>query len=210
VISETAAKPSARERLLAAANELFYAEGVQTVGIDRIIEHAGVAKASLYNSFGSKEELVRAYLEARHAASTGRITAAMAGHTDPRDKLLAIFDAQGEQAARPDFRGCAFVAASAEARPGGCVEKAADDYRGWVRTLLTELAEQAGAAEPAELAGQLYLLYDGSMLAARMDRNPAAAVTARAAAAVLLDAATSAAAKRPAATRQPRPRAAKR
>ena len=55
------AEPSARERLLAAAGELFYAEGVQTVGIDRIIAHAGVAKASLYNIFGSKEELVRAY-----------------------------------------------------------------------------------------------------------------------------------------------------
>ena len=62
-------KHSARERLLAAANELFYAEGVQTVGIDRVIERAGVAKASLYNTFGSKENLVRAYLESRHEAT---------------------------------------------------------------------------------------------------------------------------------------------
>ena len=60
---KTDIKQSARERLLAAANELFYAEGVQTVGIDRVIEHAGVAKASLYNTFGSKENLVQAYLE---------------------------------------------------------------------------------------------------------------------------------------------------
>ena len=58
-----AAKPSARERLLTAADELFYQEGVHTVGIDRVIEQAGVAKASLYNTFGSKDELVRAYLE---------------------------------------------------------------------------------------------------------------------------------------------------
>ena len=60
---KNAARPSARERLLAAADELFYEEGVHTVGIDRVIEHAGVAKGSLYNTFGSKDELIRAYLE---------------------------------------------------------------------------------------------------------------------------------------------------
>ena len=68
----SAARPSARERLLAAANELFYNEGVHTVGIDRVIEQAGVAKASLYNTFGSKDELVRAYLEGRHASIAER------------------------------------------------------------------------------------------------------------------------------------------
>ena len=56
---------AARARLLAAADELFYAEGVQSVGIDRVIEHAGVAKATLYSAFGSKDGLVRAYLQAR-------------------------------------------------------------------------------------------------------------------------------------------------
>ena len=65
---------SARERLLAAADELFYEEGVHTVGIDRIIERAGVAKASLYNTFGSKDELIRAYLEGRYVARQERIT----------------------------------------------------------------------------------------------------------------------------------------
>jgi AcrR family transcriptional regulator len=69
-------KRSPRERLLDAANELFYAEGVQSVGIDRVIERAGVAKASLYSTFGSKEELVRAYLEARHERTLGRLRAA--------------------------------------------------------------------------------------------------------------------------------------
>ena len=62
-----AVRRSPRERLLEAAGELFYAEGVQSVGIDRVIERAGVAKASLYSTFGSKEELVRAYLDERHA-----------------------------------------------------------------------------------------------------------------------------------------------
>jgi len=119
-----AAKPSARERLLAAANELFYTEGVHTVGIDRVIEQAGVAKASLYNTFGSKDELVHAYLEGRHAAMVARITKAVARYDNPRDRLLGVFDAQGELFAEPGFRGCAFASASAES-PGDLVAQAA-------------------------------------------------------------------------------------
>jgi AcrR family transcriptional regulator len=190
---KTEAKPepkrSPRERLLAAANELFYAGGVQTVGIDRIIEHAGVAKASLYNTFGSKEELVRAYLESRHAGTTQQLTRAVEKHADPRARLLAVFEAQGELFAQPDFRGCAFVTASAEAPHGGLVEQATDDYRSEIRALFAELAEQAGAADPATLARQLHLLYDGAGLSARMDRDPSVAVVSRAAAEALLDAA---------------------
>jgi AcrR family transcriptional regulator len=190
---KTEAKPepkrSPRERLLAAANELFYAEGVQTVGIDRIIEHAGVAKASLYNTFGSKEELVRAYLESRHAGTTQRLMRAVDKHTDPRARLLAVFEAQGELFTEPDFHGCALVTASAEAPHGGLIEQATDDYRGEIRALFTELAEQAGAADPATLARQLHLIYDGAGLSARMDRDPSVAVVSRATAEALLDAA---------------------
>src|ERR1700736_1773585 len=104
--SATPPKPSPRERLLAAANDLFYAEGVQTVGIDRIIEHAGVAKASLYNTFGSKEELVRAYLETRHANLSERINRALTRFRAPREQLLGVFDALGEQFTDPQFNGC--------------------------------------------------------------------------------------------------------
>ena len=97
----SAVRASARERLLAAANELFYNEGVHTVGIDRIIEHAGVAKASLYNTFGSKDELVRAYLQTRHASVTQRITQAVERYDTPREHLLAVFEGQGELFAQP-------------------------------------------------------------------------------------------------------------
>jgi AcrR family transcriptional regulator len=182
---------SARERLLDAANELFYAEGVHTVGIDRVIERAGVAKASLYNTFGSKDELVRAYLEGRHARMAGRIKAYLERYDDPRGKLLGVYEAQGELFAEPGFRGCAFVSASAES-PGEAVSRASDNYRGWVRSLFADLASQAGAAEPDRLARQLHMIYDGASLSTRMDRDPAAAVNARAAAAVLLDAALAA------------------
>jgi AcrR family transcriptional regulator len=189
--AKAAVGPSARERLLEAANELFYDEGVHTVGIDRVIERAGVAKASLYNTFGSKDELVRAYLEGRHARVSARIARYLERYSDPRDRLLGVFEAQGELFAEPGFRGCAFVSASAES-PGEAVSRAADDYRGWVRGLLTGLAGEAGAPDPQTLGRQLHMIYDGASLAARMDRDPSASAAARAAAEALLDAAVAA------------------
>ena len=183
------AKPSARERLLAAADELFYREGVQSVGVDRVVQQAGVAKASLYNLFGSKEELVQAYLDARHATTREQTERALTRFRTPRDRLLGVFDAQGQIFTEPDFNGCAHISASAEARQGGPVECATDRYRLWVRTLFTDLAREAGVADAEGLARQLHLLYDGAGLSARMDRDPTAATTAREAAAALFDAA---------------------
>ena len=184
----TVSKPPARERLLAAADELFYREGVQSVGVDRIVQRAGVAKASLYNLFGSKEELVEAYLDARQAASREQVERALTRFRTPRERLLGVFDAQGQIFTEPDFNGCAHMTASAEARHGGPIESATDRYRLWVRTLFADLAREAGAADPEELARQLQLLYDGAGVSARMDRDPSAATTARAAAAALFDA----------------------
>jgi AcrR family transcriptional regulator len=185
----SAVRPSARERLLAAADDLFYNEGVHTVGIDRVIEQAGVAKASLYNTFGSKDELVRAYLENRQANLAQRITQAIERYDTPRERLLAVFEGQGELFAQPGYRGCAFARASAESHPGDLAEQAAEGYRRWVRTLLTDLAAKADVPKPEVLARQLHLLYDGSGQSARMDHDPGAAAAARAAAATLLDAA---------------------
>src|SRR5258707_13487860 len=84
-----APRRSARERLLAAADELFYGEGINTVGIDRVIEHAGVAKASLYDCFGSKEGLIRAYLTARHEGRQKLLRDRLARYGKPTRRLLA-------------------------------------------------------------------------------------------------------------------------
>jgi AcrR family transcriptional regulator len=186
-----AVRRSPRERLLDAADELFYAEGIQSVGIDRVIEHAGVAKASLYSTFGSKEELVGAYLDERHARTLARLRAA-AEAADPRDpaaRLLALFDAQAERFQAPDFHGCAFTAAAAEAPRGGRVDEAARSYRRAMRALFTELAAGAGAPDPPLLATQLQLLYDGATSSANLDRDPEIAAATRKAAAALIAAA---------------------
>ena len=184
----TARRPSARERLLDAADELFYEEGIHIVGIDRVIEKAGVAKASLYSTFGSKDELVRAYLNRKYEQRRTRITEWVARYDTPRDKLLGVFDALGESIAQPGYHGCAFANATAESSRGSAAEQVTQTYRAWMRALFTDLAGQAGAADPATLGAQLHLLYDGVNWAARIDRDLAAAGRAQAAAAALLDA----------------------
>jgi AcrR family transcriptional regulator len=180
---------SARERLLTAANELFYEEGVHTVGIDRIIERAGVAKASLYSTFGSKDELVRAYLATRHEARKRRLSQAIARFETPREQILAVYDSLGELFRDSNFRGCAFARASAEARPESGVRAVCDETRAWTRGLFTELARAAGARDPETLAGQLVLLHDGAVVAAQLDRTVTSAAIARTIAEGLIDAA---------------------
>ncbi len=182
-----------RERLLNAANKLFYEEGIHTVGIDRVIESAGVAKASLYSTFGSKDELVRAYLTQRMNERRKRIEQSMSGHSSPRARLLAIFDGLGELIARPTFRGCAFQRASAEGSTGAAAQSVCDESRSWLRSLLLELAQGAGAKDPARLAQQLVVLYDGVVAAARMDRDPSTGAAAHDMAVTLIDAACGAA-----------------
>ena len=186
-----ATRRSPRERLLEAAGELFYAEGVQSVGIDRVIERAGVAKASLYSTFGSKEELVRAYLDERHARIVGRLHTAVdaVDPADPVARILAVFDAQAKLFDAPDFHGCAFTAAAAEAPRDGRINEAARAYRREIRELFVGLAAAAGAPDPALLASQLQLLYDGGSAAANLDRDASIAGPVRAAAASLIAAA---------------------
>jgi AcrR family transcriptional regulator len=179
-------KRSPRERLLDAASELFYAEGVQSVGIDRVIERAGVAKASLYSTFGSKEALVEAYLDDRHERTLRRLRAAVAEVDDPVEKLLAVFDGQSAFFREPNFRGCAFSAARAEAPAGSRIDEAAKAYRHDVRALFQDLAAQAGVSDSDTLSRQLQMLYDGGGSAANLDRDPDVARAERAAAEALI------------------------
>ena len=171
---------SARERLLAAADELFYENGVNLVGIDRIIEHAGVAKASLYDCFGSKDELIRCYLQRRSERRQARIRERMARFEDPRDKILTVFDLLEETVTQPNYRGCAFQRAGAEAGAGSTIKGACDASRTWIRTQFTELARAAGAHDPESLGRQLVLIYDGAAVSAHVDRDLNAPKAARA------------------------------
>jgi AcrR family transcriptional regulator len=190
MVKTTDERMSPRDKLLAAASELFYVDGVHTVGIDRIIEHAGVSKGSLYNTFGSKDELIRAYLMARHKQTMERMTRELAARFDnARDRLVGVFDVQAMSFTEPDFRGCAFIRAGAESTPGDVVDAAADEYRTWVRALFVDLATEAGATDPAALAQRLIVLYDGAGISAWMDHDPSVAAASRSIAQMLVDAA---------------------
>ena len=183
-----------RERLLRAADELFYTRGIRNVGIDEVIAAAGVAKASLYTHFRSKDELIAEYVRQRDARWRSWFRESVSARASmPRERLLAVFDVLTEWLAGPGFRGCAFQNASIEmadaTHPAG---GAAAANKRAVRSYLGELAREAGIADPRKLADQLALVAEGAIVTALMlGRGETAAVarSARAAAAVLLQAA---------------------
>src|SRR5258707_5549100 len=140
---EASRRVSARDRLMAAADELFYGEGVHVVGVDRIVERAGVTKASLYNTFGSKEELVRAYLDKHLQSRQKSIGRILAANETARERLLGVFAELEDALAGSEFRGCRFHMAVAEARHGDASEAVAEEYRAWLCSLVTDLAQEA-------------------------------------------------------------------
>lgn len=183
---------SAGDRLLAAANELFYSEGIHTVGIDRVIERAGVAKASLYATYGSKEGLVAAYLADRARLRRERVTAKLAQHPgDPRAQILAVFDLVAELASDRQYRGCAFINATAEGPRDDdtAATRARYEMRAWLHDTFVSLARDVGAHSPTALAAQLVVLYDGAVVGSGVDHSPASAQIARTIAAAMIDAA---------------------
>lgn len=187
-VSPAATRPPPRARLLTAADHLFYEEGVCSVGVDRILREADVARASLYTAYGSKDDLVRAYLQARSEGWQRTVAEVLPERWgNPRDRILGIYALMTEWFATPGYHGCPFINASAEAAANDAVEAVRDRHRAWVRELFTDLARQAGASNPAALSAQLVLLYDGSMVGAQLDHSDAPGRAARAAAAALVD-----------------------
>jgi AcrR family transcriptional regulator len=184
-------RPAPRERLLAAADRLFYEEGVCTVGIDRILQEAGVARASLYSTYGSKDQLIRSYLQGRSQSWQALVAEALPARWDnPRDQILGIFELMTEWFATPGYHGCPFINASAETAATEAVSEVRDQHRGWLRKLFCHLARDAGAKDPGALSAQLVLLSDGAMVGAQLDHSPAPGQAAKAAATTLLEAVT--------------------
>jgi AcrR family transcriptional regulator len=162
----------ARERLLAAADRLFYAEGIRSVGIDRVIGEAGVAKGSLFYNFASKEGLVAAYLATWDERRREQIVRHQREVDDPVDKMLALFGGLQEAVTEPGFRGCPFANASAESPAGGVEADALRRFRAWLREMVLDLATQADYLDPGAVADRLLLLHDGAMANAQLDRRP--------------------------------------
>ena len=185
----------ARERILDTAFRLFYARGIRAVGVDLIIAESGVAKATFYKHFPSKDTLVVAYLDKVDGIWTGQLhAAAEAAGTDPADQLVGLFDAL-ETACRNDgYRGCAFINAAAESQPGTPVHERTVAHKQAVLAWIRGLAAEAGARDPHALARSLTLLLDGGLADGALSADPAAAVAAKDSARALVTAATARAA----------------
>lgn len=175
----------ARERILDTAGELFYRDGYRAVGIDSIIARSGVAKMTLYRHFPSKDDLIATYLEESNRRFWSWFDEAIAAEDEPREKLVALFEATAKLATSPRCLGCAFQATAAEfPRAGHPGHKIARAHKQAVIKRLAGLARDAGALDAEELARELLLLMDGAFAAARMfgRRNPAVSVAPAAAA----------------------------
>jgi AcrR family transcriptional regulator len=164
-----ASSDDARERILRTAYDLFSREGVQTVGVDRIIAEAGVAKATLYRHFRSKEALILAVLERREQRWTRdwlEHEIELRGNT-PRARLLAIFDVFDEWFRRDDYESCLFTTALIETHdPKSPVRQEAVARLANVRTLLYRLAEEIGVRDPDSFSRAIQQLMLGSIIAA--------------------------------------------
>ena len=178
------------ERILSTADELFYREGVRAVGIQRVIEEAGIAKASLYAHYASKDHLVAACMERRAQTSRAAIAAALdAAPDNPRAKLLALFDFQREAVIDPGFHGCPVQKTHAELHdPEHPAKKITAIHRQWLLDLLRRLVKEAGLTSPAYVAGALLVLFDGAIATTMVDRDPNASRYARLAAEQIIDA----------------------
>jgi AcrR family transcriptional regulator len=180
----------ARERILKAATELFTAQGVNATGMDQLATVANVSKRTLYTHFGSKDDLVHAYLSNLEDGLLPAEVAPGEACPDPRAQLLAVFDWDPRTSDEP-LRGCPFLNAAVEVPdPEHPVHRLVAAYKTEFARRLAVLARLAGARDPEELGERLALLYDGAVARSTALNRTGPGAHARAIATVLIDAAT--------------------
>lgn len=160
---------TARERVLSTAYTLFAHRGIRAVGVDEIIGRSGVAKATFYKHFPSKDDLVLAFLDRREQLWTKQFIAAGAAARaeDVEQRLLAIFDIFDEWFAdRDDYEACAFINVLLEMGPEHRLGRASIDYLANIRALVCDWAREAGLREPEDFAHSWHILMKGSIISA--------------------------------------------
>jgi AcrR family transcriptional regulator len=168
------------ERIMEAADRLFYQKGIRAVGVDTVAAEAGISKRSLYDTFPSKDALVAAYLRQR-------IQPLPASDQSPAAQVLALFDQLHARFANGDFRGCPFVNAVTElAEDCETARAIALNYKEERRQHIASLLVQAGASHPDALANHIALLFEGAIASMLVRQDPAVAIQARDAATVLM------------------------
>jgi AcrR family transcriptional regulator len=169
-LSLTATEPQSapRERILAASYPLFARRGIRDVSVDEVIAASGVAKATLYRHFPSKDDLVLAFLERRERLWTyGTVEAGARARADtPTGQLLAIFDVFHDWFQRDDFEACSFINVLLEMGPEHPAGRASSVYLSNIRALVATFATEAGLRDPDEFARSWDFLLKGSIVQA--------------------------------------------
>ncbi len=157
-----------RERILNTAYDLFSTRGVRDVGVDEVIRESGVAKATLYKHFGSKDDLVLAFLQRRAQRWTKDFVEgeARARGTTSEGRLLAIFDVFHDWFASPGFDACAFINVLLEMGPDHPLGRASIEYLEHIRDVVSALATEAGLRDIDNFARSWHILMKGSIIAA--------------------------------------------
>src|SRR5919107_2743132 len=169
-MARTRNKAKTRRRLLAAARELFYGNGICATGVSAVAEGAGVTKMTLYAHFPSKDDLVAAYLEDNDRRWREVLEEKLSNYEDSRDGLMAVCDAYREYFTAREMRGCAFVNCAAEfPDPDHPARRMIGRHKAEVRERLRDLAAKAGAEDPVELAERLFVVLEGAYVTSAME-----------------------------------------
>ncbi len=159
--------PPMRQRIIEAATELFYTQGIRAISAEKIIAKVGITKVTFYRHFPTKDELIVAYLERRAAWERGAVEAARqatGGQVSEVFRLIA--EGIGAESCSPGFRGCPFINAAAEyADAEHPVRQVVDSHRRWFKATLEEMLQEIGITDAASAADQLLMLRDGAMVA---------------------------------------------
>lgn len=177
-----------RDRILETASDLFYKQGIRAVGVDLVVEKAGVAKTSLYRHFGTKDDLVAAFLERADLDFWSEWDRVTEQHADnARAELDAQLDWIGERAGQPDYRGCPQINVVGEFPDADHpARKVAKAHKRELRRRLKGIAERLNSTAPDELAGQLVVLINGAFVSTQIFEPGEAAPLLRRAAAALI------------------------
>ena len=175
----TAKRSEARERLLATATRLFYAEGINSVGVDRIVSEGQVTLATFYRHFPTKQDLVVAYLQAVHDALAER-AAALTARLRGQELVRALGAEVAADIGRAGFRGCAFINAASEFEdPEAPVRRVVAAHRRWYYDLVRRAFAEAGHVHAANAARHFLMLRDGAVTAGYLDSATTAQRTVR-------------------------------
>ena len=182
--------PTNRERLMDAAGDLFYREGLHAITAERVADQAGLTKPTIYNLFGSKDALVFETLQRRGQQIRQYIEQRAAGCDAPEEKLMAVMLAHAEMLTSEGFHGCPLVIAAVQSPESTQARELANAHKAWLHGLLAQFSKRAGMKSPDVLASSLVLILEGAAAMSAVQPAELVAKHARAAVGALIGAHT--------------------